>query len=102
MTIFYLLIGILLAALVFGALMWSVVQAVRGTGNKRMNYGILAAATLGGMLALTYDLGVISRLIGGLLICFGGMAFVAEPGSAKMLPLVQIVLGLGLLAGLSA
>lgn len=102
MTIFYLLIGILLAALVFGALMWSVVQAVRGTGNQRMNYGILAAATLGGMLALTYDLGITARMIGGLLIYFGGVAFVAEQGSARALPLVQIILGLCLLVGLTS
>ena len=100
MNFFFLLAGILIAATLFVSVLWSFAQALRNTDLMRRTYAALAALTIAGMAAVSYDLTLMMKLNGAVLIYFGVVAVHMESGSSKLLPLVQLLFGLILLAGL--
>ncbi|MEM6407313.1 MAG: hypothetical protein AAF700_02730 [Pseudomonadota bacterium] len=88
-----LLIGIVLAACVFAALLWSVYRMVQTKGNLRLNYALLSVSTIVIALGITYDwLGVLVSAgvtaVGAALV-----AMYKDPGWSKLLPFTQLCLG---------
>jgi hypothetical protein len=100
MTLIYILLGILIAATLFGSLLWSFTQAFRRSGLLRNAYLALVLLTIGGMATVSWGLNVEMRLVGVGLLIFGAIAVVSERGSSRLLPLVQVLFGLVLLLGL--
>lgn len=90
-----LLIGIVLAACLFAALLWSVYRAVTQTGLHRLVQGFLAISTLIVVAAVTWDFH--AMLVSGGITCavMAAIAIWYEPRWSKLLPLVQLLLGLG-------
>ncbi len=94
MTLIPLLIGIVLAALVFAALLWSIYRAVITTRRARLGYAVLAISTLLVALAVTFNLAGLLLTAG--FTCVGAALFgiMSDKGWSKLLPLVQLLLGL--------
>jgi len=90
-----LLIGIELAACLFAALLWSLYRAVTQTGMHRTVQAFLAISTLIVVAAVTWDYH--AMLVSGGITCtvLAVIALWFEPRWSKLLPLVQLVLGLG-------
>ncbi len=91
---FPLLIGIVLAALVFAAMLWSVYRAVTTQGRLRLTYVILVLSTILIMAAITWNLAAVSLCAGLTGTVSGAIAVVADKRWNKLLPLIQVVLGL--------
>jgi hypothetical protein len=91
--IFPLLAGIVIAAAVFAALLWSIYRAVQTNGKARAVYVILAISTLLVVTAFTYDL--LGLLLTSGFTCIGAAlyAMVLDRGWNKLLPFVQLLLG---------
>ena len=88
-----LLIGIVLAACVFAALLWSIYRTVQTKGNLRINYALLSISTIVIALGITYDwLGV---LVSAGVTCIGTslIAIYQDKGWSKLLPFAQLLLG---------
>lgn len=100
MTFAYILAGILIAATLFGSVLWSFAQAFQRSGWLRNVYLMLALLTVGGMATVSWGLNIEMRLAGAGLIAFGGLATFAERGSSRLLPMIQFLFGLVLLLGL--
>ncbi len=89
------LIGVALAACLFAALLWSVYQAVTQSGMHRVVQGFLAISTVIVVAAVTWDLH--AMLVSGGITCsvLGLIALWYERRWSKLLPFVQLLLGLG-------
>lgn len=99
-VLFTLLAGIVLAAFIFAALLWSVYRAVVTEGSTRLVAVLLSLNTLIGMGMLTL-LEVIPALIAGVgLVILGALAIRNDPGWSKLLPFVQVIFGIVLIVGL--
>ncbi|MCY4179662.1 MAG: hypothetical protein OXC60_10525 [Litoreibacter sp.] len=88
-----LLIGIVLAACVFAALLWSIYRTVQTKGNLRLNYALLSISTLTIAAGITYDL--LGLMVSAGVTCMGTaiIAIVKDPGWSKLLPVTQLLLG---------
>jgi cytochrome bd-type quinol oxidase subunit 1 len=89
------LIGIVLAACLFAALLWSIYRAVTLTGTPRVVHAFLAISTIIVVCAVTWDFH--AMMLSGGITC-AVTAFIAlwqERRWSKLLPLVQLLLGLG-------
>lgn len=91
--IFQLLAGIVIAAVVFAALLWSIYRAVQSRGKERAVYVILALSTLLVVTAFSYDL--LGLLLTSGFTCLGAALYgiVLDRGLNKLLPFVQLLLG---------
>lgn len=87
------LAGIVLAALVFAALLWAIYRSVVTTGRKRIAYVVLTISTVLVALAATYDL--VGLLFSSGFTCLASalLATLYEPRWNKILPLIQVILG---------
>lgn len=94
MTVFTLLIGIVIAAAVFAALLWSIYRLVTVKGRLRVNYAILALSTLLVVAAVTWNFAALSMTAGLTCAASGLIAMWADKGWNKLLPFVQVLLGL--------
>lgn len=93
MDIFALLAGIVIAATVFSALLWSIYRSVVTQERQRLNYTLLSLSTLLVVTAITYNLTMLLLMAGITTVGTGLFAIIAEHRWSKLLPLVQIVLG---------
>lgn len=100
MTFITILAGILLAATLFASVLWSFAQAFQRRGWLRNAYMALVLLTIGGMATVSLALNTEMRLAGAGLILFGAFAALAERGSSRLLPMIQLLFGLVLLFGL--
>ena len=100
MNIVTLLIGILLAAAVFAAFIWSGYRAFYTTGWLRRAHAALALLTLAGFAALSLLWPLAAAASGAGLVAAGLVALVLERGWAQLLVLVQIAFGGLLISGL--
>ncbi|MEM9584920.1 MAG: hypothetical protein AAGA08_17540 [Pseudomonadota bacterium] len=91
--VFTLLAGIVIAACVFAALLWSIYRVVMTHGRLRLTYIVLALSTLLVVAAIQYNLAGISLMAGLTCAVTGVIALTHEPRWTKLLPLVQVVLG---------
>lgn len=89
-----LLIGTILAAALFSALLWSIYRAVMTEGFKRINAVCLSLGTLLGMAGITWGVPVLLMIAAPACFLFGLAQTMTDPGWSKLLPLVQTVLGL--------
>lgn len=95
-----LLIGVVLAAFLFAALMWSIYRAVTSSGRARLNATLLSLTTILGMGTVTYSWVDLAMASGSGLVVFGLIAVLKDPGWGKLLPLVQAGFGVALIMGL--
>ena len=95
-----LLAGISVAALIFAATFWSAAQVYRQTGRLRLAHGAALALTVIAMAALSSALWALSQVAGLLLIPAALVALVMERGANRLLPLIHVLFGAALLAGL--
>lgn len=89
-----LLIGIVLAACLFAALLWSVYRAVTQTGMPRVVQAFLALSTLIVVAAVTWDFH--AMMVSGGITCSvtAALAIWYETRWSKLLPLIQLLMGL--------
>ncbi|WP_112323281.1 hypothetical protein [Oceanibium sediminis] len=95
-----LFLGIIVAALIFAATLFSAVQAFRQAGRLRLAHLLAAGLTIAIMACLSSELWVLARLTGGLCVLAGLFAFVLESRWNRLLPLVQSGFGLVVALGL--
>jgi len=100
MTLPILLGGILLAAAIFGATLYSAAQAIRSTKTLRFTHIALILATLAGMTAIQFLAPLPAAAAGLALIAAGATAAALEKGASKLLPLIQLIFGIVLATGL--
>lgn len=92
--------GILVAACVFAALLWSIYQTIIARGKLQYVQGISAALTLLGMASISY-LSLTMAIICGTCLCISAaIAVYLETRWNKVLPFFQCVFGLSLILGL--
>jgi len=100
MTFPVLMAGILLAAFIFGATLYALVQSVRTKKIQRLANLALILGTLGGMASIQYINPTTALLSGILLFVSAVVATYYEVGTSKLLPamlgLFGIILALGL------
>ena len=90
---FPLLIGIIIAAAVFAAFLWSLYRSVTATGKLRVTYVMLALSTLVVIAAITWNFPTLTVTAGLTCLVTGALATMTEPRWNKLLPLVQVILG---------
>ncbi len=88
-----LLIGIVIAAAVFAALLWSLYRCFMTTGKLRVSYGVLTISTLLVVAGITWNLAGVTFAASGSLIFTAIVGVWADTRWSKLLPLVQLVLG---------
>ncbi len=88
-----LLLGIVLAALVFASLLWSIYRAALTTGLTRWIAATLALSTLGLVVAATYGAPWLAWPCAILCMATGSYEIIKVPLGSKFLPLIQICLG---------
>lgn len=93
-------IGVLLAAAIFAAFMWSGFQAFFSRGSLRWAHGISAGATIGGMAALGNEALIAAMASGLVLLLSSGFAVVKERRWTRLLPFFQILFALVLISGI--
>jgi len=90
-----LLIGIVLAACLFAALLWSVYRAVTQTGFVRTANVLLAVSTLIVVSAVTWEMHAM-LLSGGVTCALTALIAIWQDRRwSKLLPFVQFLLGVG-------
>jgi len=100
MNIFTLMVGILMAAAVFAAFIWSIFQVVQARGALRLAHGGTVVAILAGALAVS-NTWVLAALPAGILLAAVSMAAAAlERGWSRLLPVFPALFGLALILGL--
>lgn len=100
MNVPVLLAGIVIAALLFSALLWSVYRAVTTTGRLRLHAGALAFFTVLGMVSISLNAPGMAILTGAGCAGMGAMGIWSETRWSKLMPLVQLLFGLALIARL--
>ncbi len=95
-----LLTGILVAAGIFAATLFSAAQVYRQAGRLRWAHAAAALTTIAAMAALSGGLWAAAQALGGALILVALAAIVLERGANRGLPLFQLLFGLALLARL--
>lgn len=98
--IFQLLGGILVAAGVFAALLWSVFQGVVARGKLQYAHIATAALTLLGIASISAYSFSTSQILGFLLLASAATAAVLETGWNRALPVLQIIFAVTLILGL--
>ncbi len=99
-TIFTLMAGILIAAALFAATLFSLVQIVRRRGPLRWSHAAALALTIVGMASLSLASPSLALLAGAALTAAALLAFRFETGWNRLLPLFQAGFGLALATGL--
>ncbi|NNK77181.1 MAG: hypothetical protein HKP40_00575 [Litoreibacter sp.] len=92
--------GVVLAVMVFSALMWTLYSAVVLKGRSRLVRVFLILATVGGMASLSFASPATGAAAGAGLIIFGAIALWQDAGWSKLLPAAQIAFGAALIFGL--
>ena len=87
------LIGIVLAALLFAALLWSIYRTFTAEGNLRLSQMCAAIFTLGGAAAATYNMYSTAMICGVGCLFAGIIAMRFETRWSRLLPLLQAVFG---------
>ena len=100
MNPFLLLPGIVIAAILFGATLWSASQAMRQKGVLGVAHGVAAVAIVLTMGALSYDAAYPAQIAGGVLCLGAAMAVVWESGWSRLLPASQAIFGAAVANGL--
>ncbi|PTX55618.1 hypothetical protein C8N43_0257 [Litoreibacter ponti] len=95
-----LLAGIVIAAAVFAALLWSIYRAATTRGRTRLIAVLLGLSTILGMASISLNQPGIAVMAGGACLIFGLYGVWAEDRWSKLLPFAQAVFGLALIAGL--
>ncbi|MEO1274923.1 MAG: hypothetical protein AAFV96_05840 [Pseudomonadota bacterium] len=93
-----LLIGIVVAAGIFAATLFSAAQAYMRDGRLRSAHLAAALLTIAGMGAMSLELWIVAQLIGPLLAIAASAALVLERGWNRLLPVFHILFGLALAA----
>lgn len=93
MNMFAILIGIVIAACIFAALLWSIYRAVVTTGRLRTTYIVLALSTLMVVSGITWTLNALLLTASVSLIVTAIIAMIYEARWSKLLPLAQLLLG---------
>ncbi len=88
-----LLLGIFLAATLFGGLLWCGFQAYMSTGRRRLVFLCTALLTILVMALITYQLELLGRAFGALLALSALGATYFDRGWARLLPLTLAALG---------
>lgn len=100
MNIPVILVGIMIAAMVFSALMWSVYRSFTAKGRMRMTAILLALSTLAGMATISLNAPNLAVFAGGACLGFGAVGIWTESRWSKLLPFSQTLFGLALIARL--
>jgi len=95
-----LLIGILVAAGIFAAVLFSAAQIYRNEGRLRLAHAAVLALTLGAMACLSLGWWGAAQAVGAPLAAAALAALVLEQGWNRLLPAFQLVFGVALLARL--
>jgi len=95
-----LMAGILLAAFIFGATLYALVQAIRTKRSQRLANIVLIFGTLGGMSSIQYLNPTLAVFAGGLLAISAVVATWHEAGVSKLLPIILGLFGVILMLGL--
>ena len=95
-----LLLGILLAALIFAATLFSAAQAYLRGGRVGRAHLVAAVSVVAAMAALGLSWWAASRVIGLFVLSGGVFALWQERGWNRLLPLVHIFFGMALVGGL--
>ena len=95
-----LLTGMLVAAGIFAATLFSAAQVYRQAGRLRLAHAAAALLTIAAMAALSGGLWGAAQALGGLLALAALAAILFERGANRALPLFQLLFGLALLARL--
>lgn len=95
-----LLTGILVAAGIFAATLFSAAQVYRQGGRLRWTHAAAAALTIAAMAALSGGLWAVAQMLGGLLALSALATAALERGANRALPLFHLLFGLALLARL--
>ena len=95
-----LLTGILVAAGIFAATLFSTAQVYRQAGRLRWVHAAAALGTIAAMAALSGGLWTAAQALGAVLALTAVAAVVFERGANRALPLFQLLFGLALLARL--
>lgn len=100
MTFSILMAGILLAAFIFGATLYALLQAIRTKKRQRIaNLGLILG-TIGGMAAVQYFNPIAAMVAGCVLVFSAAIAVWYEGGLSKFLPVILGLFGAMLVAGL--
>lgn len=92
--------GIVLAAGIFAAFLWSLYAATQHRGLYRWGAGAACLGTIFGMAAISLTSPGLA-IIAGLIVAAGGLVgLISEPGFTKLLPALHIVFGGVLITGL--
>ena len=91
--VFVTLTGIVLAAAVFAALLWSLYRIAVTTRWQRINYVVLALSTLMVVTAITWNFATLTLTAGLTCLVTALVAVRLEPRWTKLLPLVQVIVG---------
>lgn len=91
--VFGILTGIVLAACVFAALLWSLYRITQTTRWLRLVYAVLAVSTILVAAAITWNLATLTLTAGLTCAVTALVALWVEPRWSKLLPFVQLVLG---------
>ena len=92
--------GVVLAVMVFSALMWTLYGAVTLRGKSRLARILLILATLGGMASLSFNAPIGGILAGVGLVVFGAIAVWQDERWSKLLPAALMAFGAALIFGL--
>ena len=94
------LLGIFLGACLFAATLSSVARALTTTGRRRAAHLAILAAILGAAAAVSLGWTALSLPLGLALIAAGLAGAALESGAHRVLPIVPVLFGAALLAGL--
>ncbi|WP_298261928.1 hypothetical protein [uncultured Litoreibacter sp.] len=89
-----LLVGIVVAALIFSAFLWQLYCAATSTGFARWNAVGLSLATLALMASIPAKSDVLLLLGAGACLLLSPYAIWTTPRWSKLLPMVQLAMGL--------
>lgn len=97
MNVLLLLPAVLIAALLFGACLWSAAQAIRRAGTLRAAHAAALALTLAGIASISWNLAAPAQILGMLLGAASLIAIWTENGWSRLIPAPQFVLALVLI-----
>jgi len=95
-----LLFGIVIAAFIFAALLWSLYRAVSGVGMVRVTHAAVVVLIIALMAALTLGWSIPARGLGAVLIIAGLGAVWNDTSWSRLLPMCAAGFGLAALQGL--
>lgn len=95
--IFQLLAGIVIAAGVFAALLWSLYQSVRQTGRLRWVHILLVSLTILGMVSISTKAILLAQILGILMLTASTVATALEPGWNRVLTIIQSIFAVSLI-----